>query len=271
MQFHEYAGVRIPVMTSKSARPFYNLPDSEIDKMRGGTLFTDEGECFEPGGFRGTAFEDRFSYLDEREIRERAEFLEREGASIFHLFRDHKVPVKNQGPNGYCWAYGTCTAMEANRLVRGFDYVELSADSVAAPVKRGRDQGGWGTEFYEYATIHGVAPQSMWKLHDRGYKKYETAEVEAERSKYVPEESIDMKPGDMLALQSILASNFAAGVGLMFWGHLVAVSGLTFSDKLGPLYLFRNSHGKNFGVEGWCFMTEFVANHGGGTVIMSST
>lgn len=80
-----------------------------------------------------------------------------------------------------------------------------------------------------------------------------------------------MKPGDMLALQSILASNFAAGVGLMFWGHLVAVSGLTFSDKLGPLYLFRNSHGKNFGVEGWCFMTEFVANHGGGTVIMSST
>lgn len=271
MDFHEYAGVRIPVMTSKNARAFYNLPDSEIDQLRCGTLFDDDGDCFEPGGFRGVAFEDRFSYLSDAEVKERCEFQEREAASIFHLMRDAKVPVKNQGPNGYCWAYGTCSAMEANRLVRGFDYVELSPDSVAAPVKRGRDQGGWGTEFFEYATEHGVAPQTMWKPFDRGYQKYDTPEIRAERAKYVPEESIDLGSGDMAALRTVLASNFAVGVGLMWWGHLVMFGGLAFNDKLGPLYLFRNSHGPQFGVGGWCFATESVAKHGGGTVILTSS
>lgn len=270
MDFHQYAGVRIPVMTGKSARAFYNLPDSEIDKLRCGTNFDDDGRCLEQG-FGATPFEDRFKYLDEKQIREQAEFLERESASIFALFREHNVPVKNQNGHGYCWGYGTETAREGNWLVRNKEYIEFNPHSVCAPVKNGRDQGGWGSDYWKYAHETGVLPASVWKGHDRDFRSYDTPENNALRAKYRHGEAVELPRGDMHALQSVLASNFGAGVGLMWWGHLVGFLGLSFSDKHGPLYLFRNSHGPNFGVEGWCFATEPVATHGGGTVILTAT
>lgn len=621
MDWHEYGGYKIPVLTSKSARPAYNISDEEIDKLRNETLFTDDGECMEPGGFRGSPFENRFAYLDDQECRERAEFLEREEASVLHLFRDAGVPVKNQNGLGYCllgdalirmadgtdkpirevrvwdtvftaegnlgtvkqlharqhegelanvrlwghthlrltpnhsvltergyveagdleagdwvriprvtpvncrvlqtsqhvakvkayagggrtdetwnnhsvkelpdlielthgmgrlvglyaaegfsggphevcwafnineretlaeevltllrdelgesgnccenkangcvvtlcgkqwvaffkslcgqyshaksfhadvmsgpdeflegvlsgwldgdgsrrrggligatvskslaanmfsianrlgrlpsvvrekpqrnkyakkrrhvwkvfipdsdkgsyrakqddaalwrkvrsvelepysgpvfnigvegdnsyiaegvgvhncWGYGACSAVEASRLVEGQPYIELSPDSVCAPVKRGRNQGGWASEWLKYAQDHGVAKQSTWRLHDTNYKRYDTPEVNNERRQFVPEEWVDVPSGDMGALRSLLASNRACGMGLMWWGHLVMFGMVAWSDKHGWLYGFRNSHGKGFGLDGWCFCTESVAKHGGGSTV----
>ena len=219
MKYHEYDGVKIPVMEGKSARSFYNLPDEEIDKQRCDTWFNEGGDCMEPGGFRGTAFEDAFEYLSDDECRELVEIQKKNRSGLFHLFRDHKVPVKNQGPNGYCWGYGACTAYEAALLVRDRDYTELSPDSVCAPVKRGRDQGGWASEFLEYADDHGIAPQTMWKKHDRNYRKYDTPEVNEARKEFIPDEWVNLKRGDMQAVRTLLATNNGCGLGLMWWYH----------------------------------------------------
>lgn len=270
MDFHEYGGVRIPVMTGKSARAFYNLPDDEIDKLRCGTDFDEFGSCLEQG-FGSTPFADKFTYLDEQETRERAEFLERTEASIFHLFNQHKVPCKDQNGHGYCWGYGTETAREANWLVRGGQYIEFNPHSVCAPVKNGRDQGGWGSDYWKYANTVGVLPASIYKGHDRDFRKYDTPENNAIRAKYRHGEAVELPRGDMPALRSIAASNMGAGVGWMWWSHLIAVLGVSYSDKLGWLYLFRNSHSSRFALDGWCFATESVATHGGGTVILTAT
>lgn len=272
MDFHVYGGkYRIPVMTGKSARAFYNLPDDEIDRLRCGTKFTNDGECMDPDGFRGSPFESRFQRFDDQECRERAEFLEQNEASILHLFEDNKVPVKNQNGHGYCWGYGAASAYEANRLVAGSEYVELNPHSVCSEVKRGRDQGGWANEFLRHAQEAGVVPASHWRAHDRNYRAYDTPEVRAERSKYKPDEWVDIPRGDMPALRSLLASNFGCGMGLMWWGHLVAFLAVTWSDKHGWLYLQRNSHGPRFGWNGYCWHSESSARHGGGSTVMTGT
>lgn len=270
MDYHNYGGVRIPVMTSKNARPFYNLPDSEIDQMRAGTRFDAYGGCLEQG-FGSTPFESRFKLLDEKEMRERVEFLKRTEGSIFHLFREHKVPCKNQNGHGYCWGYGTETAREGNWIVRFGNYVEFNPHSVCAPVKNGRDEGGWGSDYWKYASKVGVLPASVYKGHDRDFRKYDTPENNALRAKYRHGEAVELSRGNMQQLYSVLASNIGAGVGWMWWGHLIGALILDWSDKYGWLTGIRNSHGPNFGWDGWVFATESVATHGGGTVILTAT
>ena len=271
MDYHVYDGMRIPVMTGENARAFYNLRDDEIDRLRCGTLFTSDGDCMGPGGFFGTPFESRFTPLSDQECRERAEFAERNKASLLHLFEVNNVPVKNQNGHGYCWAYGAVSAYEANRLAQGMPYVELNPHSVAAPVKRGRDQGGWASEALRYAQESGIVTAATWKGHDRDYRRYETAEVKAERDLYKPTEWVDIPRGDMPALRSLLVSNFACGMGLMWWRHLIAFLAASWSDKHGWLYLQRNSHGPNFGWKGYCWHNESSATHGGGSVVMAGS
>ena len=101
-EYHQYAEYSIPVCTGKSARHLYNLPDDQIDRLRCGTEFTEDGSCMEPGGFRGTAFEDKFTYLSDQEVRELIEFHKANRSSILHLFQDNNVPVKDQNGHGYC-------------------------------------------------------------------------------------------------------------------------------------------------------------------------
>ena len=264
----DYCGARIPVHTGKSARGLYNLPDDEIDHFRNGTNFTEDGSLFVEGEGFGTPFEERMPTIPLAEAKERAEFLEANGATLFDVARRLNIPCKNQNGLPFCWGYGALTAYELNYAGRYNRYTELSADLTCAEATGGRSRGGWANEFLKVAEKRGIAPQSMVKHHDRNFRKYDTPEVNAERAKYIPTEWLDFKRGDMDALRSCLVSNIAAGMGLMWWGHLVAFAGWTWRPKYGELWLYRNSHSKRFGNDGWAFCTTGPATHGGGSAVL---
>lgn len=270
-EYVKYDGDPIPVLTVRNARSLYNLPDDEIDRMRCDTRFVEEGEfgnCLEPGGFHGTDFmASGMRKLSTAEQKEEAEFAERERSSIYCLFKDNKVPCKNQNGHGYCWNYGVVSAFEGAWLAAGREYVELDAHSGAAAVKRGRDQGGWGSDGLEYAEKHGIVPRSHWPKHSRDYKLWNNPEIAAEAAKYKPLEWVNIQPGDMEALASLEVTGNPCGMGLMWWGHLIVFASLKFDSRFGRLHLTRNSHGPNFGNDGWCFMTDDVARHGGGSTV----
>lgn len=267
LPYHKYGGVRIPVITGKSARAAYNLPDDQIDQLRCDTLFDGDGDC-RGDGFRGTPFESSgIPVLDEQECKERAEFLEREKASILHLFEANAVPVKDQNGHGYCWAYGAISALEAAWLVSGRAYRELDPHSIASYVKNGRDQGGWANQALKPATDMGVVPAGVWPRHSRNHRLWNQQEIRDAAKPYRPLEWVDIPRGDMPILRSLLCSNMACGMGLMWWGHLIMFGVAAWSDRFGWLYGQRNSHGPRFGWKGWAFHTEASARHGGGSTV----
>lgn len=266
-----YGGLVIPIMESKSANPFYNLPQDEIDKLRCGTLFDGDGNCVR-GGYQGTAFEDRFKILDDAEIRDRVEFMMGEKSSIAHLMVDADVPCKDQNGHGLCWMYGCVSAVEGNRLVQGLEYVQLNPHTAASARTGGRDRGGFSDEGFEYLSEHGCVPASIYAGRNmrESLRIWDDAQAVAEAAKYKVLEWVVLKSGDMAALRSTLASNVASAIGLMWWRHMVVFIGLAYHAKLGWLYLMRNSHGAKFANNGFCFLTESVAKHGGGAVAFVS-
>lgn len=269
MQYHTYDGLKIPVLTStrrSELNRLYNMPQDEIDRMRCDTLFTDDGDCMEPGGFRGVSMEDAgLPRFDDQEIRERLEFQKRERAGIAHLFRDHKVPAWHQNGHGYCWGYGAARALLAALLVEGLSFRDLDPHPTCAYAKGGRDVGGWASDFLKAADKVGVALAGMLPRHSLNPRNILKPEVQETAVK--PLEWVNIPRGDMPALRSLLVTNNAAGMGRMWWGHLYADIALDWSDKLGWLYLGDNSHGRRFGLNGWFWQTEDVARHGGGSTV----
>lgn len=63
---------------------------------------------------------------------------------------------------GYCWAH---SGVHGNMLIRardGMPYVPLSAFAVAATIKNGRNDGGWGAQGLEFMMTRGVPDQKYW-------------------------------------------------------------------------------------------------------------
>lgn len=176
--------------------------------------------------------------VDESEWMDRAEEMERERSSLDDLALMKGVRVKDQDGYGYCWAFGTCTAVEMSRAYAGLDYVELSATSVAGPVKNFANRGGWGKEALDYGVQHGWAPVSLWPEVPTGASnRYDTHECQLERQKYKVTEWYEIQPRDFNALMSCLFRQMPAAVGLNHWGHLIcAVKPVYKSGKWGWMY-----------------------------------
>lgn len=76
------------------------------------------------------------------------------------------IPSLDQGQWGYCWAHSTTHAVMLLRAVQNLPYVPLSAFAVAATIKGGRDEGGWGALSLEFAMSRGVPTQAFWPQQD---------------------------------------------------------------------------------------------------------
>lgn len=271
IKFFDYGGLKIPIMESKSANPFYNLSQDEIDKLRCGTLFSKRDGCVR-GKFQGPSVEDEFSILTDAQVKSRVEFIIANKASIAHMMVDANVPCKDQNGHGFCWMYGCVSAVEGNRLVQGLPYTQLNPHTAAAGRTGGRDRGGFSDEGFEWLQDRGCVPSSIYSGHSlrESDSIWDDAEAAAAAAEYQVLDWAVFKNGDMVSLRSTLADLKASAIGLSWWGHMVVFVGLALHPDLGWIYLIRNSHGSKFGNNGFCFLTESVAKHMGGGVALVS-
>ena len=76
------------------------------------------------------------------------------------------IPSLDQNPWGYCWSHSSTHANMLLRAAANQPYVPLSAFAVAATIKGGRDQGGWGAQSLEFITERGQPSQAFWPQKD---------------------------------------------------------------------------------------------------------
>lgn len=84
------------------------------------------------------------------------------------------IDALDQGQVGYCWAHSSTSAVTMLRALMGLPYVPLSAYAIAATIKKGADEGGWGAESMDFATDKGIPSQALWPQGDREYEKYQS-------------------------------------------------------------------------------------------------
>ena len=97
----------------------------------------------------------------------------------------------DQNGHGYCWAYSVGNSMMMDRLRRNVPTVRFNPHSIAAIIKRGRDEGGWCGEAAQFSSEIGMAiegnAQGQWPLHSRNIR-LDSPRLRAEMAKYKIEE-----------------------------------------------------------------------------------
>lgn len=89
------------------------------------------------------------------------------------------IPALDQGQVGYCWAHSGTMGLMLQRAAMGLPYVPLSAYAVAATIKQGRDEGGWGAQGVEFLMKYGAPSQDLWPQGDRNYRQRQTDAMKA--------------------------------------------------------------------------------------------
>ncbi len=85
---------------------------------------------------------------------------ERNKSSLYHVWKDSKIGVLNQGPLSYCWAFASVTALMFEREQEGLPYVPLSPSSIAAPILGYQDSGGYIETALDWMIKKGVASEA---------------------------------------------------------------------------------------------------------------
>jgi hypothetical protein len=162
-----------------------------------------------------------------------------------------RFPCLDQNGNGYCWAYSTGHCMMLARLRDNEPLVRLNPHSVAAIIKKGRDEGGWCGLSAQFLGEYGIAPEGdgpgHWPLHARNTGR-DTPAVRAEMAKYRSNETwIDLTTQvynrNLTAAQlaSCLFGNNPCAVDFNWWGHSVCAVRLVRVEAGGYGLLILNS------------------------------
>jgi hypothetical protein len=72
------------------------------------------------------------------------------------------IPSLNQSVFPYCWAFSGTSCNQVLRAQAGLEYVKLSGTSVAATIKNGRREGGWGAQGLDFINQRGEIPDALW-------------------------------------------------------------------------------------------------------------
>jgi len=173
------------------------------------------------------------------------------------LIDDAKLPCYYQGGTSYCWAHaGTLTANIA-WIASGRYPVEFAPEGVAVPVTGGRNRGGTLTEALDRLRSHGAPERWFIPQNELRERFFEDGWKENALLHRIGEVYPVLGPNiwDQIATGSLGA--YAFMVGLDWWGHAVTYTGLTLDDDdEDELIEFRNSHGADYGDDGYAYLTE---------------
>lgn len=131
------------------------------------------------------------------------------------------IPSRDQDGYGYCWAHSSVSACLLLRARDNQPYADLSAFSVAAPIKNFRNQGGWGSQSLEYIATKGVATSATWPQQSMNRGNLNDA-MYADAAKYKVTEWMDLDPEKMKdQLVTCLLLGIPVVSDFNWWGHSV--------------------------------------------------
>lgn len=135
------------------------------------------------------------------------------------------IPTRDQGQKGYCWAHSPVSAMLVLRAMMNEPFADLSAYSVACPIKNFRDEGGWNSEAVQYIADHGVATSATWPQQSMSRACVQASAEE--RLKYRYSDWADLDPNNMMQqMITVLLSGGVMAADFNWWSHSVAVIAL---------------------------------------------
>lgn len=186
------------------------------------------------------------------ELAELDELNKKERYSPYYIEKDNNLPVDSQGSWGYCWCWGVGNAMMNRLAAMGLDPTpRLNPHSTAYLGKRGRNQGGFGTEATRYIEQFGMAEQKDWPGHKRISRPSQELKDAMAVNKLVQFKELPAR--DLVAVASaILCPERSSPVSVAFnwWRHLVcAVDAHVVSGKIE--LVIKNSWGPNWKGDGF--------------------
>ena len=193
--------------------------------------------------------------IDMQEWPDRIADLEREKASLKHLWESSGIGVLNQETYSYCHGFSAVMAVMLFRAAMNLPYVELSASSVAAPVTNFENAGAVIEDDLRQMVRVGVASTNfvpMLTCDKRMFQKgWETDAAEHAVTLWT-----ECEPRNLKQEATWLLSCFPCCIGLNYWGHAVCDIGLV---DLNPRLHWSNEN--RYGVE---FLNSWSKNWGDG-------
>jgi hypothetical protein len=147
--------------------------------------------------------------LSMSEIEDRVEVAKQEKARLSDVRKicgpnGGIMPVRNQKNSNYCWYHSSCNGQMILRGKAGLPYIDLSAFSGAAQIKRGRNEGGWCQESVRWIAEHGTATSEFWPQNSFDLRNV-TPEMQANAMENRFTEFEDGEPGNKMLFLTALA------------------------------------------------------------------
>jgi len=179
------------------------------------------------------------------------------------------IPSRDQDGVGYCWAHSTVSATLLARAREGQPYADLSAFSVAAPIKNFKDEGGWCQLSCDWLVEHGCATSEYWPQQSRD-RKYLNDEMRANAKLHRVVEFMDLDPKNM---KEQMITCFLLGIPMAldfnWWSHSVCGIKLNSIDPFE--IVIWNSWGDDWSEKGCGVIKGSKAVANGAVAIRTST
>lgn len=203
-------------------------------------------------------------YIPSYEWIDRIEELQAKNGFPIHHRKAHGIQSLDQKSTSSCWAQCVTQGAHYVRAMQGNPFIALSPASLAGPINRYRDRGGWPGKAFHYAKQYGFVTQSLWPA-NAIEKKYNTQEANENRAKnkFGEEGGYELPPNDYNALISVLLRGSPTPIGILSWRHAILAVDLKVrgSDPESDILIgIDNSWGKKYGNNGIGYLSRSKSN-----------
>ncbi len=142
------------------------------------------------------------------------------------------IPSRDQNGKGYCWAHSGVSAHLLIRAVMGEPYADLSAYSIACPIKNFRDEGGWGAQGLDYQVANGCATSATWPQQSMSRSNVNDAEKADAAAHKVIDQWADLNSGQydrnlsFNQVATLLLADVPVVSDFNWWSHSVCAADL---------------------------------------------
>lgn len=157
------------------------------------------------------------------------------------------LSIHDQGKTNFCWAHGTVRAFEVLKAIRHNVSQRLSSASIAVPITGGRNIGGWPEKALMQMQSQGACSLGLWP--DSQYRSMpDPALFNAEALRNRMMRWVELQTFDEIWCAAL---RFIPTIlPLMWWRHVVCVTGAYLDENDNPGLWFDNSWGPDWSDEG---------------------